>query len=353
MGKSIPPGAREPQKPPSPIHRRTKESSRIQEPEKASLKSTYKLNKDFKNHDTTLPRKHLESGIWNLETESTKKQSDKSDKTESKLIGSESVKEMNIKKNESGFDNEYERLHNDDELDEQRVDDEGALHPGDDMTGQLNDFSKEYGEARTSKDYVSLQPKLLPSKEQETRHPSSGHKDVGYLKSILNLKKNNIRMKEQKTSNSLPQRYPEEEEEELFLGQSSRSAPTSTNRDHSFPAMPSLPTPDSQSVRESLSRKSSEIGSRSKLTKINDKLSNKLKASQRTPTTKSTSNKSRASPKLQTIKKRKSASNLLERIKIYETLNPNYPGGGAQLSSSVGKSRFLRNQTSVGPQTSL
>ena len=31
------------------------------------------------------------------------------------------------------------------------------------------------------------------------------------------------------------------------------------------------------------------------------------------------------------------------------------PGGwgGAQLSSSVGKARFLRNRTSVGPQTSL
>ena len=36
-------------------------------------------------------------------------------------------------------------------------------------------------------------------------------------------------------------------------------------------------------------------------------------------------------------------------------VNPNYPGegGGAQLSCSVGKSRFLRNRTSVGTQTSL
>ena len=47
---------------------------------------------------------------------------------------------MNIKKYEGGFDNEYERLLNDDELDEQRVNDEGALHPGDGMTGQPNDL---------------------------------------------------------------------------------------------------------------------------------------------------------------------------------------------------------------------
>merc|ERR1712177_13518 len=53
----------------------------------------------------------------------------------------------------------------------------------------------------------------------------------------------------------------------------------------------------------------------------NDKLLNRMKASQRTPTTKSTSTKLRASPKPQTTKRRKSASNLLEKIKIYETLN--------------------------------
>ena len=68
------------------------------------MKSTYKFNKDFKNHDTTLPRKHLE-------TESAEKQSDKSARTEYteyKLFKSENAKEMNNKKWVGGFDNKYE-----------------------------------------------------------------------------------------------------------------------------------------------------------------------------------------------------------------------------------------------------
>ena len=129
--------------------------------------------------------------------------------TEYKLLESEISKEMNKKllsnKSKGVFDNEYERLLNDDEMDEQRVDDEGALHSGDGVTREPNDLYKEGSEACTSKDDILLQPKLLPSKEKETRDSGGWHDDVGYIQSILNLKKKKMRMKETKTSNSLPQ----------------------------------------------------------------------------------------------------------------------------------------------------
>ena len=106
------------------------------------------------------------------------------------------MKKLLSHKSKSFLDNGNERLLNDDGKDEKRVGDEGVLHSGDGVTRELNDLYKEGCEAGTSEDNVLLQPKLLLSKEKETRDSGRWHDDVRYVQSILNLKKNKIRMKE-------------------------------------------------------------------------------------------------------------------------------------------------------------
>ena len=122
--KNIPPGihesrnlrtqrTQETKKPPS-------QSSREQESDNISLKSTYNQSKDFKHRENISPPRHQDSRMKNLATESLhhsfQKEPGNSNATEYKRTESENTKEMNfLKKNGNGLDNENERFHKDDE----------------------------------------------------------------------------------------------------------------------------------------------------------------------------------------------------------------------------------------------